>query len=62
MLESPKSSREIDRERLTAVTHYFGRAVQARALEAPAVADGLIVALEVTLHTIHDRARIPAEA
>jgi PAS domain S-box-containing protein len=49
-------------ERLTAVTHYFGRAVQARALEAPAVADGLIVALEVTLHTIHDRARIPAEA
>jgi hypothetical protein len=47
-------------ERLTAVTHYFGRAVQARAVEAPAVADGLIVALEVTLHTIHDRARITA--
>jgi CheY-like chemotaxis protein/HPt (histidine-containing phosphotransfer) domain-containing protein len=42
-------------ERLTAVGRRFERAVQAGAAEAPALADGLSAALEVTLQTIHDR-------
>jgi CheY-like chemotaxis protein/HPt (histidine-containing phosphotransfer) domain-containing protein len=49
-------------ERLTAVGRRFERAVQAGAVEAPALADGLSAALEVTLQTIHDRAFAAAEA
>ncbi|HEX4366290.1 MAG TPA: PAS domain S-box protein [Rhodopila sp.] len=49
-------------ERLTAVGRRFERAVQAGAAEAPALADGLSAALEVTLQTIHDRTVATADA
>ena len=49
-------------ERLTAVGRRFERAVQAGAAEAPALADGLSAALEVTLQAIHDRTLATADA
>jgi PAS domain S-box-containing protein len=49
-------------ERLTAIGRRFSRAVQAGAAEAPALADGLGAALEVTLDTLHDRTLIAADA
>jgi PAS domain S-box-containing protein len=48
-------------ERLTSVGRRFERAVQAGAAEAPALADGLSAALEVTLQAIHDRTLVAAE-
>ncbi|WP_216856143.1 response regulator, partial [Acidisphaera sp. S103] len=49
-------------ERLTAVGRRFERAVQAGAAEAPALADGLSAALEITLQTIHDRTLVATDA
>jgi PAS domain S-box-containing protein len=49
-------------ERLTAVGRRFERAVQAGAAEAPALADGLSAALQVTLQAIHDRTLVAAGA
>jgi hypothetical protein len=49
-------------ERLTSVGRRFERAIQAGAAEAPALADGLSAALQVTLQAIHDRTLITADA
>jgi PAS domain S-box-containing protein len=49
-------------ERLTAMGRRFSRAAHAGAAEAPSLADGLGVALEVTLQTLHDRTLIAADA
>ena len=49
-------------ERLTSLGRRFERAIQAGAAEAPALADGLAAALEVTLQTIHNRTLAAAEA
>jgi PAS domain S-box-containing protein len=49
-------------ERLTSVGRRFERAVQAGAAEAPALADGLSAALEVTLQAIHERTLATADA
>jgi HPt (histidine-containing phosphotransfer) domain-containing protein len=49
-------------ERLTSLGRRFERAIQADAVEAPALAEGLSAALEVTLQTIHDRTPVAAEA
>ena len=49
-------------ERLTSLGRRFERAIQGGAPEAPALADGLIAALEVTLQTIHERTVAAAEA
>jgi CheY-like chemotaxis protein/HPt (histidine-containing phosphotransfer) domain-containing protein len=49
-------------ERLTALGRRFSRAAHAGAAEAPSLADGLGVALEVTLQTLHDRTLIAADA
>ncbi|HET6307091.1 MAG TPA: PAS domain S-box protein [Rhodopila sp.] len=49
-------------ERLTSLGRRFERAIQAGSAEAPALAEGLIASLEVTLQTIHDRAMLATEA
>jgi HPt (histidine-containing phosphotransfer) domain-containing protein len=49
-------------ERLTSLGRRFERAIQAGAAEAPALAEGLSAALEVTLATIHNRTLAAAEA
>jgi signal transduction histidine kinase/CheY-like chemotaxis protein/HPt (histidine-containing phosphotransfer) domain-containing protein len=49
-------------ERLTTIGRRFERAVQTGAADAPALAEGLGAALEVTLRAILDRTRVVVEA
>ena len=49
-------------ERIAAVGRRFERAVQSEGTKASALADGLSAAIKATLHEIHDRTTVNADA